>query len=207
LSRASGYQRPIIINIHLTIARLIGGRINWRNGSISSACSLLLANDIDLARGFAISTPHFFLVFGNARFSRLATLIVIAPPILDPPSLTVMTEGRGAPVKCSMTSQLDFLIGGVCGVLGVLGVCGCEDGVMTLEPGGSNSSSMRGLPPSLPLLTCCLRLAHLLVLLTPAPAIILGPISPWNKVRRFMKARLAGTDTCRVSFRVRQVSF
>lgn len=89
----------------------------------------------------------------------------------------MMMEGRGAPVKCSMTSQLDFLIGGVCGVFGVLGVCGCEDGVEGLEPGVSNSSSTRGLPPSLPLLTCCLRLAHLLVVLA-APAIVLGPISP-----------------------------
>lgn len=72
-----------------------------------------------------------------------------------------------------MTSQFDFLTG-VCGVFGVLGVFGCEDGVVDLEPGGSNSSSTRGLPPLL-LFTCCLRLAHLLVLLvTP----VLGPTSP-----------------------------
>jgi len=62
--------------------------------------------------------------------------------------LTVIMEGRGAPVKCSMTSQLDFLIGGVCGVLGVLGVCGCEDGVEALEPDVLNSNSTRGLLPS-----------------------------------------------------------
>jgi len=160
-------------------------------GSINSACSLLLANDIDLTRGFAISTLHGFLSSAT-RDSRDCRFDRNCPSSNLRSSLTVMTEGRGAPVKCSMTSQLDFLIGGVCGVLGVLGVCGCEDGVMALEPGGSNSNSMRGLPPSLPLLTCCLRLAHLLVLRTPAPAIILGPISPWKKVRCFITKAAIG---------------
>lgn len=97
--------------------------------------------------------------------------------------LTVMMEGRGAPVKCSMTSQLDFLMGGVCGVFGVLGVCGCEDGVEGLEPDVLNSNSTRGLPPSWLLLTCCLRLAHLLVVLG-APVIVLCPISPWRNERK-----------------------
>lgn len=92
-----------------------------------------------------------------------------------------MMEGRGAPVKCSMTSQLDFLMGGVCGVFGVLGVCGCEDGVESLEPDVLNSNSIRGLPPSWLLLTCCLRLAHLLVVLD-TPGIVL--FSPWRNEKR-----------------------
>lgn len=84
-------------------------------------------------------------------------------------------EGRGAPVKCSITSQLDFLEG-VWGVRGVLGVCGWEDGVEDLEPGGSRSNSILGFPPSFAA-TCCRRLAHLLVLLTD-PVTDLAATSP-----------------------------
>lgn len=78
-------------------------------------------------------------------------------------------------MKCSITSQFDFL-SGVCGVRGVLGVCGCEDGVEDLDPGGSSSNSTLGLPVSLPL-ACCRRLAHLLVLL-PEPVTDLVATSP-----------------------------
>lgn len=102
--------------------------------------------------------------------------------------LTVTMEGRGAPVKCSITSQFDFLEG-VWGVRGVLGVCGWgEDGVEDLEPGGSSSNSTLGFPPSLAA-TCCRRLAHLLVLLTD-PATDLAATSPCAK-KKTVKERIS----------------
>lgn len=89
-------------------------------------------------------------------------------------------EGRGGPVKCSITSQLDFLTGvcGVFGVLGVWGVCGWDEGVEGFDPGGSRSNSTRGLPPSFTV--CCRRLAHLLVLFKD-PVVDLPTTSLWNQ--------------------------
>lgn len=103
-------------------------------------------------------------------------------------------EGRGAPVKCSITSQLDFLEG-VWGVRGVLGVCGWgEDGVEGLDPGGSRSNSTLGFPPSLAA-TCCRRLAHLLVLLTD-PATDLAATSPCTGKKEKMRAIRFQAFTC-----------
>lgn len=93
-------------------------------------------------------------------------------------NITVIIDGRGAPVKCSITSQLDLRTG-VCGVLGVFGECGCELGVGALELiSRSSNNSTAGLTLSI-LVTCCRRLAHRLVLLTD-PVIVLVPSSPWK---------------------------
>lgn len=102
-------------------------------------------------------------------------------------ALTVTMDGRGAPVKCSITSQFDFF-NGVWGVLGVFGECGCELGVPARElDSRSKSNVVAGFFPSTsspPLVTCCLRLAHLLVLLLTAPVIDRGPSSPWKLQRK-----------------------